>query len=169
MLVVVQPLSRSANSLWPHGLQHARFPCPSLSPGVCSNSCPLSRWRHPIISSSVVPLSSCLRSVPESGSFPMSQLFKSNGQSIGASALASVLPMNIQGWYPLGLTGFISLLSKRLSRVILINVSYKDYYEHKKLQVWASRDFSFQQRVSRIFYLKSWKMAFDKELGSRVW
>ena len=107
-----------SNFLWPHGLQHARFPCLSLSPGVCSNSCPSSRWHHSIISSSVVPFSSCLRSFPESGSFPMSQLFKSGGQSIGASALASVLPMNIQGWFPVGLTGLISLLSKGISSLL---------------------------------------------------
>ena len=98
-----------SNSLWPHGLQHARLPLPSLFPEVCSNSCPLSRWCHPTISSSVVPFS-CLQSSPASGSFPMSWLFASGGQSIGSSA--SVLPMNIQGWFPLGLTGLISLLSR---------------------------------------------------------
>ena len=85
-----------SNSLWPQGLQHARLPCPSPSPGACSNSCPLSQWCHPIISSSVTPLSSCPQSFPASGSFP----FASGGQSIGASASASVLPMNIQGWFP---------------------------------------------------------------------
>ena len=88
---------------------------PSGSPGVCSNSCPLSQWCHPTISSSVVPFSSCPQSFPASGSFPVSQTFASGGQSIGASA--SVLPMNSQGWFPLGLTGLISLLSKGLSRV----------------------------------------------------
>ena len=82
--------------LWPHGLQHTRLPYPSLSPGVCSNSCPLSPWCHPTISSSVIPLSSCLQSFPASGSFLMSQFFTSSGQSIGVSA--SVLQMNIQGW-----------------------------------------------------------------------
>ena len=103
--------------LWPHGLQHARLPCPSLSPGVCSNSCPFSWWCHLIISSSVTPFSSCLQSFPGSGFFPMSHLFKSGGQSPGGSASASVLPKNIQGWVPLGLTSWISLLSKGLSRV----------------------------------------------------
>ena len=98
-------------------IQHARLPCPSLSPSVCSNSCPLSWWCHPIISSSVVPFSSYLQSFPASGSFPVSQFFPSGGQSIRASASAAVLPMNIQGWFPLGLTGLISLLSKGLSRV----------------------------------------------------
>ena len=104
------------NSLQPHGLQHTRLPCPSPSPGACSNSCPLSHWCHPIISS-VAPLFSCLQSFSASGSFPVSQFFASGGQSIGASALASVLPMNIQNWFPLGMTGLISLLSKGLSRV----------------------------------------------------
>ena len=106
-----------SNSLRPHGLWHARLPCPSLSPRVCSNSCPLSRWCHPTISSSVVPFSSCLQSFPASGSFPMSQVFTSGGQNIGASTSTSVLPMNIQSWFPLGWTGWISLQSKWLSRV----------------------------------------------------
>ena len=97
-----------SDSLRPHGLQHARFPHPSPTPRACSNSCPLSRWLHPAISSSVVPLSSGLQSFPASGAFQMSQFFTSGGQSIGASALASVLPMNIQGWFLLGLTGLIS-------------------------------------------------------------
>ena len=99
-----------------HGLQHTRLPCPSVSFGVCLNSCPLSRWCHPTVSSSVVPVSSCLQSFPTSGSFPMSWLFTSSGQSIGASASAPVLPMNIQGWFPLRLTVLISLLFKGLSR-----------------------------------------------------
>ena len=106
-----------SDSLRPHGLQHARFPCPSPIPGACSNSCSSSWWFHPTISSSVVPFSSCLQSFPASGSFPVSQFFASGGQSIGASASASVLPMNIQGWFPLGLTSLISFLSKGLSRV----------------------------------------------------
>ena len=106
------------NSLWPHGLQHARLPCPSPTPGACSNSCPSSQWCHPTISSSVIPFSSCPQSFPASGSFPVSQLFASGGQSIGVSASASVLPMNIQDWiFPLRWTGWISLLSKGLSRV----------------------------------------------------
>ena len=100
---------------WLYGLQHARLPCPSLPPRVCPNSCPLDWWCHPIISSSVIPFSSCLQSFPALGSFPMSQLFASGGQSIGVSVSASVLPMNIQGWCPLGLTGLISLQSKGLS------------------------------------------------------
>ena len=106
-----------SDSLRPHGLQHARLPCPSPTPGACSNSCPSSPWCHPTISSSVIPFSSRLQSFPASGSFPMSQFFISGGQSIGVSASASVLPMNIQGWFPLGLTGWISLQSKGFSRV----------------------------------------------------
>ena len=99
-------------SLWPHGLQHSSLPCPSLSPGVCSNSCQLSRWCHPPISSSVTSFSSCPQSFPASGSFLMSWLFASGGQNIGAST--SVLPINIQGWFSLGLTGVISLMSKEI-------------------------------------------------------
>ena len=106
-----------SDSLWPHGQQQARPPCPSPTPGVHSNSCPLSRWCLPVILSSVVPFSSCPQSLPASGSFPMSQLFASSGQSIGVSASTSVLPMNTQDWSPLGWTGWISLQSKGLSRV----------------------------------------------------
>ena len=101
-----------SDSLWPHRLQHARLPCPKTSPRACSNSCPLSWWCHPTISSSVTLFSSCLQSFPASGSFPMSWAFTSSGQSIGASASASVPPMNIQDWFPLGLTSLISLQSK---------------------------------------------------------
>ena len=104
-------------TLQPCGLQDTRVPCPSLSLGVCSNSSPLSRWCHPTISSSAAPFSFCLKSFSASGSFPMSLLFASDGQSVGTSALASLLPMNIQGWFPLGLTGLIYLLSKGLSVV----------------------------------------------------
>ena len=98
-----------SDSLQPHGLQHARFPCPSPTTRACSNSRPSSRWCHLIIWSSVVLFSSCLQSFPASGSFPVSQFFTSGGQNIGVSALASVLPMNIQAWFPLGLTSWISL------------------------------------------------------------
>ena len=101
--------------LQPHGLQHTRLPCPSLSPGVCSHSCPLSRWCYPAISSSVIPFSSWPQSYSASESSPMSQLFASSSQSIRASASASVLPVNIQGRFPLWLTGLISLLSKGLT------------------------------------------------------
>ena len=99
-----------SNSLQHHGLQHARLPCPSPSPKACSNLCPLSQWCHPTISSSVILFPSRLQSFPAAGSFPMSQLFASGGQSIGPSASASVFPVNIQGWFPLGLTSLISLL-----------------------------------------------------------
>ena len=106
-----------SNSLQPRGVQHARLPCPSPTSQACLNSRPLSRWCHPTISSSVVPFSSCLLSLPVSGSFPMSQFFASGGRNIGASATASVLSMNIQDWFPLGWTGLISLQSKGLSSV----------------------------------------------------
>ena len=110
-------LSVVYDSLWPHELQEARPPCPSSSPGVHSNSRPSSRWCHPAISSSVVPFSSCPQSLPTSESFPRSQLFTWGGQSIGVSALASVLPKNTQDWSPSEWTGWISLQSNRLSRV----------------------------------------------------
>ena len=106
-----------SDSLRPHGLQHTRPPCPSPTPRVYSNSRPLSQWCHPTISSSVIHFSSCPQSFPASGSFQMSQLSTSHGQSIGVSASTSVLPMNTQGWSPLGWTGWISLQSKGLSRV----------------------------------------------------
>ena len=102
-----------SDSLWPHGLQHVRLPCPTPTPGAYS----MSQWCHPTISSSVVLFSSCLQSFLASGSFPMSQFFSSGGQSIGVSASASILPMNIEDWFPLGLTGWISLKSKGFSRV----------------------------------------------------
>ena len=117
-----------SDSLWPHGLQHAKLPCPSPTPGVYSNSRPLSRWCHPTISSSVVPFSSCLQSFPASGSFQMSQFFASCGQSIGVSASASVLPMNIQDWFALGWTGFFFLQSKGLSRVFFNTTAQKHQF-----------------------------------------
>jgi len=106
-----------SDSLRPHGLQHTSSPCPSTTPGAHPNSCPLIRWCHPTISSSVVPFSSCPQFSPASGSFQMSQLFTSGGQNIGVSASTSVLPINTQDWSPLGWTGWISLQSKGLSRV----------------------------------------------------
>ena len=112
MLLSLFSHSVVSDVLWPHGLQHTRFSCPS--PGVCSNSCPLHQWCHPTISSSVFPFSSCLWSFPASASFLMSWLFASGGHGIGASVSVWVLPMNIQGWFPLGLTGLISLQPKNL-------------------------------------------------------
>ena len=106
------------NSLQPHALQHTRLSCPSPSPRACSNSCPSSWWCHPTISSSFVPFFSCLQSFPASGSFPVSQFFASGGPNTAASVSALILPMNIQDWSPLGLTGLISLLSKGLSSLL---------------------------------------------------
>ena len=106
-----------SNSLWLHGLLHTRIPCPSPTPRVYANSCPLSQWCHPTISSSVVPFS-CLQSFPASGSFPVSQFFTSGGQSIGVSASTSVLPMNIQNWFPLGWTGWISAVQGTLKSLL---------------------------------------------------
>ena len=110
-------VAQSCPTLWLDGPQHARPPCSSPTPGAYSNSCPSSGWCHPTVSSSVIPFSSRLQSFPPSGSFPMSQFFASGGQSIGVSASASVFPMNIQDWFPLWWTGWISLQSKGLSRV----------------------------------------------------
>ena len=117
-----------SDSLWPHGLQHTRPPCPSPTPRVYSNSCSLTRWCHPTISSSVIPFSSCLQSFPASGSFQMNQFFTSGGQSIGVSASTSVLPMNTKDWSPLGWTGWISLQSKGLSRVFSITTVQKHQF-----------------------------------------
>ena len=117
LLIVQFSCSVVSSALWPHGLQHARLPCSSPTPGAYSNSCPSHQWYHPTISSSVIPFSSCPQSFPASGSFQMSRFFTSGGQSIGVSASASVLPKNTQDWSPLGWTGWISLQSKGLSRV----------------------------------------------------
>ena len=117
-----------SDCLQPHELQHARPPCPSPTPGVYPNSCPLSRWCHPTISSSVVPFSSCPQSFPASGSLQMSQLFASGGQTIGVSASTSVLPVNTQDWFPLGWTGWISLQSKGLARVFSNTTVQKHQY-----------------------------------------
>ena len=133
-----------SNSLPPGGPQHARLPCPSLSPGVCSNSCPLSRWCHSTTSSSVTHFSYCLQSFPASGSFPVSQLFASGGQNIWDSTSASVLPMNIQGWFPLRLTGLISLQSKGLSTVFS-NTTIRKY-----------QFFGIQPFLSSSFHIRTW-------------
>ena len=119
-------------------LQHARLPYPSPAPGACSKSCPSSRWCHLTISSSVVPFSSHLQTFPASGLFSVSLLFASGGQSIGASASASVLPMYIQDWFPLGLTGLFSLQSKRLSRVFSNATVQKHQFFAPQLSLWSS-------------------------------
>ena len=156
-----------SNSLWPHELQHTRLTCPSPSPGACSNSCPLCQWCHPTISPSVVSFSFCLQSFPASGSFPMSQFFASDGQSTGVSASAAVLPMNIQNWFPLGLTGLISLyfhmsqmvehydscfkpLQDKKAKQKIINVHSKFSRSSRRTKIWQN-----QKTVSMIilFYL----------------
>ena len=138
--LVFSSVSRSvvSNSLWPHESQHARPPCPSPTPRVYPNPCPSSRWCHPTISSSVAPFSSCPQSFPGSRSFPMNGLFASGGQSIRASASASVLPMNIQGWFPLGLIGLISLLSKGLSRVFSSTTIWKYQFFGIQPSLWSN-------------------------------
>ena len=127
-----------SKSLWLHGLQHSRFLCPPLSPGVCSNSCPLSWWCHPTISSSVIPFFSCPQSFPALGSFPVSQFFASGGQNIEASVSVSVFPMNIQGWFPLGLTGLIYLLFKELSRVFSSTTVRKHQFFGAQPSLWSN-------------------------------
>ena len=128
-------LSVVSVSLWLQGVQHTMLLCPSPMPWAYSNSCPSCWWYHPTISSSVVPFSSCLQSFPTSGSFPMSGFFPSGGQSVGASASTSVLPMNIQDWFPSGWTGWISLQSKGLSRVFSNTTVQKHQFFGAQLSV----------------------------------
>ena len=137
-----------SDSLRPHGLQHARLPCPSATPRACSSSYPLSRWSHPTISSSVIPFSSCLQSYPASGSFPVSQFFASGGQSIEVSASASVLPMNIQDWFPLGLTSWISLQSNGLSSLL-------QHHSSKASILWCSAFFIVQLSYPSVQFSRS--------------
>ena len=140
-------VTQSCLTLWPHGLQHTRLPCPSATSRTCSNSCPLIWWCHLGILSSVVPFSSCLQSFPESGTFLMSQFFASGGQSTGASASATVLPMNIKDWFPLEWTGSISLQSKGLSRVFSNTTVKKHQFWYPYINIFylliLSSTFSF--------------------------
>ena len=135
-IVLFRP-SVMSNFLQPHGMQHPRLSCPSPSPRVCSYSCPLSRWCHPTISPSVVLFSSCPQSLPASGSFPASWLFACSGQSVGASVLASVLPMNIQDWFPLGLPGLMLQL-QGLSRVFSNTTVQKHQFFSAQLSFWSN-------------------------------
>ena len=132
-------ITKSCLTLWPHGLQHARLLCPPLSPGICSNSCPLTQWCHLTISSSAGPFSICFQSFPGSGSFLMNLLFASGGQSIGASASAPVLPMNIQGLFPLGLTGWFDLLAFQGTPKCLLQ-----HHSSKASILWQSAFFMVQ-------------------------
>ena len=136
-----------SDSLQHHGLQHTRLPCPWPTPGACSNSCPLSRWYHPTISSSVSPFSFCLQYFPASGYFPKSWLLASSGQSIGVSASASVLPMNIQDWFPLGWTGLI-LQSKRLSRVCSNTRVQKHQFFSAQPSLWSTSIHDYRKNHS---------------------
>ena len=138
-----------SDSLQHHGLQHARLPCPSPTPGTCSNSCKLSRWCHPTVSSSVIPFSSCVQSFPSSGAFQMSQFFASGGQSIGVSASTSVLPVNTQNWFSLWWTGSISLQSKGLSKVFSNTTVQKHQFfcAQLSLVLWLS---NFQSHLGQL-------------------
>ena len=155
-----------SNSLWSHGLQHTRLLCPSPTPGAYSNSCPLSWWCHPTIPSSVIP-SFCFQSFLASGSFPMSQFFTSGGQSIGVSASTSMLPTNIQDWFPLGLTDWISLKFKGLSRVFSNTTVQKQQFFGARPSLWSNShtihdfwknhsfnymDLCWQSNVSAFYY-----------------
>ena len=140
-----------SDSLWPQGPQHTRLPYPSPTPGAFSNSRPSSQWCHPTISSSVIPFFSCIQSFPASGSFPMNQFFASGGQSIGASASSSVLPMSIQDWFSLGWTGWISLQSKRLSRVFSNTAVQKHQFFGAQLSLWSNS------------HICTWLLVMDRE------
>ena len=161
-----------SDSLWPHGLQHTRIPHPSLFPRVCSNSCPLSQWCHPTISSSVIPFSSRLQSFPAAGSFPMSPLFTSGGQNIGASASVLILPLNIQSWFPLGLTSLMSLMSKELSRVFSRATNQRHQLSHV---IWFFSCLQAKQHLSRNILLGDPKGFYQviymigKDMGFESW
>ena len=148
LLLLLFSCSVMSKSLWPHELQHVRPPCPSPSPGICPSSCPLSWWYHPTISSFAALFSLCLQSFPESGCFPVSQPLASGDQNIGASASASVLAVDIQGWFPLGLTGLISLLSRVLSRVFSSTTVGKHQFFSTQPSLWStSHTGEFYMRV----------------------
>ena len=166
-VVVVQSLS-CVDSLRPHRLQHARIPCPSPTPGAYSNSCPWSEWYHPAISSSVISFSSSLQSFPASGSFPVSWLFASRDQSIGASSSASVLPMNIQGWFSLGLTGLIFLQSKGLSRVFSNTTVQKHQFFSAQLSLQVN---SHIRTWPAFFMVQLWHlyMTTGKTIALTIW
>ena len=150
-----------SNSLWTHGLQHARLHCPSPSPGAISSSYPWSWWCHPTISSSVVPFSSCFQSFPASGTFPMSHRFTSDDQNTGSSALASVLPVNIQSWFPLGLIGLISLLSKGHSRIFSSTTAQKHQFfsaqpslrSKSHIYTWKNHGFDYTDVYGKVMSL----------------
>ena len=153
-----------SNPLWPQGLQHSRLPYLSVSPGICSDSCPSSRWYHLTISSSVIPFSSCLQSLPTSGSFPMSQFFALGGQSIGASASELVLPMNIQDWFLLGLSDWISCCPRDSQEFSLA-------LQFKSVSLQYSTFFKELSKFSLIFYntMKRWmKQGKSEGMGWKV-
>ena len=158
-----------SDSLRPHRLQDARLPCPSLTPGSCSNSWPSSRWCHPTISSSVIPFSYCLQSFQASGLFQINQFFSSGGQRIGVSASASVLPMNIQDWFPLEWTGWISLQSKGLSRVFSNTTVQKHQFFGAQLSSQSNSHIHISHLTSmttgKTIALTRWTFFFDKVMS----
>ena len=158
------PHSVVSDSLRPNGLRHARLPCPSPTRRTCSNSCPLSQWCHPTISSSVIPFSSCLLSFPTSGSILMSQLFTSGGQSVGASASASVLPIIMQDWFPLELTDLIFLQSKGLSRVFS-NTMKEEWDPNKAKLFWGDLFQLLEKAMAPHSTTLAWKIPWTEEPG----
>jgi len=154
--------SVESDSLPSNGLQHERLPCPSVSPRVCSNSCPLSRWCHPTISSSVIPFSSYLQSFPASGSFPVSQLFTSGGQSIGASAAASVLSMNIQDWFPLGSAFSTKPFGQRAFDLLTVQRALKRLFLHHSCKASILQcSFFFMVQLSHPYMTDGKNHSFD--------
>ena len=154
-----------SDSLWLHGLQHARLLCPSPTPRAYSDSCPSSQWCHPTISSSVIPFSSCLQSFPASGSFPMSQFFTSGGQSIGVLASKWVLAMNTQDWFPLGLTGWISLPSKGLSRVFSNTSVQKNQCFGAQSSLWSNSHIH-DMTTGKIITLTRWTFFWQSDVSA---
>ena len=158
-----------SNCLPPQGVQNTRLPCPSPTPGAYSNSCPLTQWCHPTISSSVVPFSSCLQLFPASESFPMSQFFASGGQSIGVSVSASVIPVNIQDWFPLGLTGLISLQYRGLSRVFSNTTVQKHQFFGAQLSLysfWSPLHRNFEGGCHYLHYLHNSLVSGQQQRGN---
>jgi len=148
----------------PQELQHIKLPCPSPSPWVCLNSCPLNQWCHPTVSSSATPFSSCPQSCLASASFPMSWLFTSGGQRIGASASATVLPKDIQGWFPLGLTGLVFLLSRGLSRVFSSTIVQKHQFFGAQPSLWSNSHICTWLHVRLISYFRVYEKQRKNEL-----
>ena len=163
-LLLLFSCSVMSHSLRPHGLQHIKLPCPAPSPWVCSKSCPLNQWRHPTVSSSVTPFSSCPQFFLASVSFTKTWLFTSGGQRIGASASATVLPKDIRGWFPLGLTGLVSLLSRGVSRVFSSTIVQKHKFFHAQPSLWSNSQVCTWLHVRLLSYFRVYEKQRKNEL-----